>query len=113
MNLPKSITVGNKQTIKRIEYNKLIAVIGDSYCSTFILKNDNNFTCAKLLKEVEQRLLPTNEFKRINRNSIVNIRMVNELDLKQRKLRLISGEEFIVSFRQMKSTKERLQTVSI
>lgn len=111
--LPESITVCNKQTIKRIELNKLISVLGDSYCSTFKIEGEKNFTCAKLLKEVEIKLLPANYFKRINRNTIVNMLKVSELDLKIRKLSLYTGEEFIVSVRQMKSVKKLLQTVSI
>jgi hypothetical protein len=53
----KAVVLRNQQTIQKIEYNTIIAIEGNGYCSTFILENSERFTITKNLKQVEEMLI--------------------------------------------------------
>lgn len=108
---PEFITVRNNKIIKRIELKKLPVIIGDSYCSTFMLENEEPFTCAKLLKQVED-MLPSTMFTRISRNTIINLSKVTELDPKTRTLTLNNGENYIISIRRLKQIIHQIETLN-
>lgn len=106
---PKFISVRNRQILKKIELKMLKVVICDSYCSTFVLSDGEKFTCSKLLKQVEE-ILPSSSFIRVNRNVLINISLVKELDVATRTLHLKTGESFKISVRRLKYVKEYLRS---
>lgn len=110
MKTQEYITVRSKNVIKRIELENIQVIVGDSYCSTFMLK-DNKFTCSKMLKEFEQ-ILPTKYFTRINKNEIINVRKIDELNISKRELLLTNGEIYCVSVRKLKELVQLLETLN-
>jgi DNA-binding LytR/AlgR family response regulator len=107
----KFITVRNKQVLKRIELSQLNAIVGDSYCSTFLLENEEKFTCTKTLKHFES-ILPPPTWLRVSKNAILNSKKIVSVEFENRIARLENGKEFSVSVSKMKELTKVLETIN-
>lgn len=93
------LLINNEQEKRIIHYNAILYVITEDYLSTFILINQDKFTCSRSLCKIKD-LLPSN-FIQINRGCIVNL---NEVVSIKRNLLLILTDksEHRISFRRAK-----------
>ena len=104
------ITVANEKAIRVIRITSLFAIKVEDYICTFYIENEEEFSCTKSLKEIEGRLPAY--FCRISRNTMINIKKIKTIELKQKKIEMISGDTFTYSRRNAKLIKEKLNNVS-
>jgi len=100
------ITVASEKAIRVIQITSLFAIKVEDYICTFYIENEEEFSCTQSLKEIE-RMLPTH-FCRISRNTMINIKKIKTIELKQKKIELVSGHTFSYSRRNAKLIKEKL-----
>ena len=103
------ITVANEKGIRVMQAVSLLAITVEDYICTFLIENGEEFSCTQSMKEIEQ-MLP-GYFCRISRNTVINMRKIKTVELKQKKIELISGHTFVYSRRNAKLIKEKLKTV--
>lgn len=101
------ITVTSEKGIRVIQVTSLLAIKVENYICTFYLENGEKFSCSKSLKEIGN-LLPV-YFCCISRNTVINIKKIRTVELKQRKIELVSGHIFPYSRRNAKLVKEKLR----
>ena len=100
------ITVANEKEIRVMQTASLLAITVEDYICTFYIENGEEFSCTQSMKEVE-RLLP-GYFCRISRSTTINVRKIKTVELKQKKIELVSGHTFAYSRRNAKLIKEKL-----
>lgn len=93
-----SIFLKNETSICRFEINELLFIKCDDHCLSFH-SADKVFHSTGCLCEVIKTL--PNYFVLINRNTVINIKLINEIKLCQRKIILQNGTEHIISHRKM------------
>ena len=102
------ITVANEKGIRVIQITSLFAIKVEDYVCTFYIENKEEFSCTKSMKEVE-RMLPVH-FCRISRNTMINMKKIKTIELKQKKIELVSGHIYTYSRRNIKLIKEKLNS---
>jgi len=100
------ITVANEKGIRIIQVESLLGVKVEDYVCTFYIENGEFFSCTHSMKDVE-KLLPEH-FCRISRNTVVNIKKIKTIELRQREVVLTSGNAFSYSRRNAKLIRDKL-----
>ncbi|GHT71026.1 hypothetical protein FACS189455_1900 [Bacteroidia bacterium] len=100
------VCIKNENEIRRIDLNRILAVTVEDYLCSFYIKNEENFTCTKSLKEVILEL--PDFFVRINRNCIVNKNRVKSVNFNERIITLSNDLTFTISARNLKLLKDNL-----
>ena len=101
------ITIRNTDVIKRISLHKIMFILIDCDCLTFLFDDSKQFSCSKSMREISNEL--PYWFIRVHRNCIVNSLYISEFKVKRRKIILLNGTELDVSFRNIKTLVNTLK----
>lgn len=106
----KKLTLPYGQGFKIIDIDDIIHIEADSNYSVFHLNNHDKITVSKVLKEFEE-ILPTEQFFRIHKSSIVNLNYLKEYNSKNGLLVMLkNGESINVSRRRASDFFEKIKT---
>ncbi|WP_285009045.1 LytR/AlgR family response regulator transcription factor [Pedobacter faecalis] len=104
------ITLPNGQGYSLIDVDDIVYIEADSNYSVFHLRNGDQITVSKVLKEYEE-ILPDDRFLRIHKSSIINLNDLKEFNFKHGYQAIMkSGEKITVSRRRAAELSERLRS---
>lgn len=105
----KKITLPFGQGFKMIDIDEIIHIEADSNYSVFYLNNQDKITVSKVLKEFEE-ILPSNQFFRIHKSSIINLNYLKEYNSKNGLMATLkNGEQINVSRRRASDFFEKVK----
>jgi two-component system LytT family response regulator len=87
-----TICLKSKEKIKQIKLENIVLLLCDSYITYIYTINNSREVVCKLLKELEEDLSPYG-FIRISRNTIINLKHLDELNLQKNTIRLSNSQE--------------------
>lgn len=103
------ITLPSGQGYKLISVDEIVHIEADSNYSIFHLKNGENLTVSKVLKDYEE-VLPEEKFMRIHKSSIVNLKYVKEYNTKNGlQITLTNTDQLVVSRRRASDFFEKIK----
>jgi len=109
--LQKKLIIDSETKIDLINTTKITHITIDT-CSSYIHFADNSkYSCNKSLIYFETTLPDT--FIRVNRNSIINIEYIENINKIARKITIEKGVVLCISCRQMKNLIKRLNLISL
>jgi DNA-binding LytR/AlgR family response regulator len=102
-----NIKIGNKHKIIPIKNIRWIE--SDDYCVKIHTDNDISYSMRSSLKSLEDKL-STNNFLRVHRNALVNMKMAKEMDFSNTpKLILEDATEVLISKSKIKKVRDFLK----
>ncbi|WP_421939183.1 LytR/AlgR family response regulator transcription factor [Pedobacter sp.] len=105
----KKLTLPYGQGFKMIDVDDIIYVEADSNYSVFHLTNQDKITVSKVLREFEE-LLPSDQFVRIHKSSIINLNHLKEYNSKNGLQALLkNGESINISRRRATDFFEKIK----
>ncbi|TDG36922.1 response regulator transcription factor [Pedobacter changchengzhani] len=106
----KKITLPFGQGFKIVDIDDIIHIEADSNYSIFHLNNHDKIAVSKVLREFEE-ILPTDQFFRIHKSSIINLNYLKEYNSKNGLLALLkNGESINVSRRRASDFFEKIKS---
>jgi len=105
----KKLTLPFGQGFKMIDIDDIIYIEADSNYSVFHLNNHDKIAVSKVLKEFEE-LLPSDQFVRIHKSSIINLNHLKEYSSKNGLIVVLkNGENISVSRRRASDFFEKIK----
>lgn len=105
----RKLTLPYGQGFKMIDIDDIIYIEADSNYSVFHLSNHDKITVSKVLREFEE-LLPSDQFVRIHKSSIINLNYLKEYNSKNGlQVHLKNGESINVSRRRASEFFEKIK----
>ena len=105
----RKLTLPYGQGFKMIDVDDIIYIEADSNYSVVHLSNNDNITVSKVLREFEE-LLPTDQFVRIHKSSIINLNHLKEYNSKNGlQVFLKNGESINISRRRASDFFEKIK----
>lgn len=105
----RKLTLPYGQGFKMIDVDDIIYIEADSNYSVFHLNNHEKVTVSKVLREFEE-LLPSDQFVRIHKSSIINLNHLKEYNSKNGLQALLkNGESINVSRRRASDFYEKIK----
>ncbi|WP_421943416.1 LytR/AlgR family response regulator transcription factor [Pedobacter sp.] len=105
----RKLTLPYGQGFKMIDIDDIIYIEADSNYSVFHLNNHDKITVSKVLREFEE-LLPSDQFVRIHKSSIINLNHLKEYNSKNGlQVHLKNGESINVSRRRASDFFEKIK----
>ena len=105
----RKLTLPYGQGFKMIDIDDIIYIEADSNYSVFHLSNHDKITVSKVLREFEE-LLPSDQFVRIHKSSIINLNHLKEYNSKNGlQVHLKNGESINVSRRRASDFFEKIK----
>lgn len=95
-----TIFLKNETSICKFDIKELLFIRCEDHCLSFH-SNENVFHTTGCLSEISKNLPGC--FVQINRNTVINLNLIKEIRLKQRKIILQNQSEHIISHRRMTS----------
>lgn len=105
----KKISLPNGQGYSLVNIDEIIHIAADSNYSIFYLANNTKITVSKVLKEYEE-ILPSNQFIRIHKSSIINLNYLKEYNSKNGvEVILKNGDKIAVSRRRASDVADKIR----
>lgn len=105
----KKLTLPHGQGFKIIEVDDIVHIEADSNYSVFHLSNLEKIAVSKVLKEFEE-ILPSDQFFRIHKSSIINLNHLKEFTSKNGLLAVLkNGDQITVSRRRASDFFEKIK----
>ncbi len=105
----RKLTLPYGQGFKMIDVDDIIYIEADSNYSVFHLSNHDKITVSKVLREFEE-LLPSDQFVRIHKSSIINLNHLKEYNSKNGLQALLkNGDNINVSRRRASDFYEKIK----